>query len=132
MTFLEATQTQEPWLIWWMNWLLVFGIILPSVLVFWRDTRRLGLYFFFATLAMSITVLWLYNLQGYTRLLGVPHIIIWVPGVYLMWAALKRDILPLPRAIIWVAMITLTISLAFDISDAVRFALGDRGSLIPG
>lgn len=131
MTFEDAILTQPQWVQLWLNWLMIGGIFLPLALVIWKSTRWLGLGFFIATAAGGFAIFQLYEYQGYTRLLGLPHLIIWIPGAYLLWRKQQQDIPQIPRYIIWVVLATVLVSLAFDITDVARYILGERGSMIP-
>lgn len=131
MTFDEAILTQPQWVQLWLNWLLIGGLALPLSLVIWKSTRWLGLGIAVATILAGVVVYWMYDVQGYTRLLGLPHLFLWLPAAILIWRKLQTDVPKIPMIILWVVFATICISLAFDITDVARYILGERGSMIP-
>ena len=65
--------------------------------------------------------------MGYVKLLGLPHILLWVPLLFYLNGQQKREDMPMmPRRIIYVIMMTLLISLAFDTISTMQYLLGDR------
>lgn len=132
MTFSEAVAAQPQWLQLWLTWLGPAVVVIPVLLLFWGQTRYFALILLIATLAGIASILWLFNLQGYTRLLGLPHLIIWIPAMWFMIQALRGHLPVIPRILMVVLLATITISLAFDIVDVARYVLGERGSMVPG
>jgi hypothetical protein len=69
--------------------------------------------------------------MGYVNLLGLPHLVFWIPTVVFLIAQQSRgDMTIWPRWIIWLIMTVICISLAFDIVDVVRWVLGERAPLV--
>lgn len=112
------------WIYWWTrvidtsNWLLLLFVY------FDRRAR----WAFLAWVVNIVIILTLYNVYGYTRILGLSHIIAWTPLLpYLLsqrrpfaeenWAG---------RYLYWF-MGVITISLIFDYIDVVRYFMGDTG-----
>ena len=110
------------WIYWWTrvidtsNWLLLLFVY------FDRRAR----WAFLAWVVNIVTILTLYNVYGYTRILGLAHIIAWTPLLpYLLarrhpfteenWAG---------RYLYWF-MGVITISLIFDYIDVIRYFMGD-------
>ncbi len=104
------------------------GVILHGFdVLLWNTAsfpRRGGL--FLAWVVNIVIILTIYNTAGYTRLLGLSHIIAWTPLLpYLLsqrrpfteenWAG---------RYLYWF-MAVITVSLIFDYIDVVRYFLGD-------
>ena len=109
------------WVYWWTraidasNWLLI-------PFAFYDRRARWA---FVAWLANIIMILGLYNIFGYTRIIGLSHIIAWTPLlIYLLplrksfaeenWAG---------RYLYWF-MLMIMISLAFDYIDVIKYFLG--------
>jgi len=122
--FAADVAAQPPWLQIWLNILVgVLALSLPFSLV--RVEARWTLLGFILGAA---AVLGLYAQFGYSRLLGAGHVVFWTPLlVYLLmrrphWR--ERD----SWAGKWIlaAVGVLTISLAFDYIDVVRWLAGDR------
>ncbi len=110
------------WVYWWTrvidvtNWLLI-----PFAFI---DKRaRWALLAWVCNIVIIIT---LFNVYGYSRILGLSHIIVWLP--LLIYLAKNRR--PLNRENVagiylhWFVLI-ITISMLFDALDVVRFAYGD-------
>ncbi len=127
MTLQDAIAHQPLWVRLWLNWLLFGAYALPMALLIWRQTRIAGIAGIVAGVVGGLGVGWLYEQLGYVKLLGLPHIIAWTPLAIYMAMQLKRPDLPRwPRWIMIVVLETIIVSLAFDYSDALRYALGER------
>jgi hypothetical protein len=127
MSLTEAIAQQPTWVQMWLNVLLLGAFILPLALLIWRETRLAGVATIAASVIAGFAVDWLYGQMGYVKLLGLPHIILWVPLVIYLWSLQGKDhVRPWPRRIIWAIVAILCISLAFDITDSVRWLLGER------
>lgn len=110
------------WIYWWprvidaSNWLL-----LPFA--FFDRRTRLA---FAAWLANIVIILSLYNALGFVRLLGLSHILVWTPLLFM----LIRRRRPFAqenlagRYLYWF-MAVIAVSLVFDYIDLVRYILGD-------
>ena len=113
------------WVEWWVNFMgLVFLLAIPFA--FFRVEAR------WALLAMALTVpamLWLYSEVGYVRLLGIVHIVFWTPLAIYLWMRRDQWRVKVTLSGKWIAVLfaTIMVSLAFDYTDVVRYALGDRG-----
>lgn len=128
MTFDEAVATYAPaWVGIWLNVLLLGAIVLPLSLFIWKSTRLTALFVVLAGAFSVAGVMTLYDQLGYVKLLGLPHIIAWTPLVIHMWFKMKSpDVNFAPRVIMGIAIATMTISLAFDYVDTIRYIAGER------
>lgn len=109
------------WIYWWTrvidasNWLL-----LPFAFF---DLR--ARWAFFAWLINIVMILALYNLFGYTRILGLSHILAWTPLlIYLL--AQRRPFVQenwAGRYLYWYISVVI-VSLAFDYYDVARYLFG--------
>lgn len=127
MSFAEAIALQPTWVGLWLNWLLFGAFILPLALLIWRSTRMAALLTLAAGIIAGISINWMYSRLGYVKLLGLPHIILWGPlVVYLISRMRRKDIPKWPWRILFVIVATLLVSLAFDVVDVARYALGER------
>ena len=73
----------------------------------------------------------LYEQLGYVKLLGLPHMIFWIPVVFFLLRVQARDTVTVwPRRIIFVIVAVMSISLVFDTVDVIRYVLGERASLV--
>ena len=132
MTFEEAVATQPQWVQLWLNWLLIGAFVLPVGLLLFKQTRMFAVAYLVATGIGAFAIMKLYDLQGYTRLLGLPHLIVWIPAAYFMIQKLRAGLPRIPRILMAVILVTILISLAFDVVDVTRYILGDRESMVPG
>jgi len=101
----------------WMNWMVL--IFLLSLLFVWK---RVGARYTIAAFVLgAIAALVIFKMSGDPHLLGVSHILFWLP---LLWIIYKVDISKpgfnwkTPYGI-WLAllMVTIVISLVFDFRD---------------
>jgi|TARA_R110002049_G_scaffold10127_2_gene50287 hypothetical protein len=127
MSFEDAIALQPTWVAWWLNWLFIGAFVLPFALLIWRQSRVVGLVTLLSSFLAAAAVYGLFGQLGYVKLLGLPHVLIWTPLVAYLYRKQGKDYMPVwPRRIIWVVMVTITISLAFDYVDVIRYALGAR------
>ena len=131
MTFDEAIALQPVWVGYWLNVLLLGAFILPALLVFWKESRLTGI-ITLATSALSAAgVMWIFSELGYVKLMGLSHVVFWTPLVFFLFGKARQENMPAwPRRIIWVVIIVLLISLAFDYVDVARYFLGEREPFI--
>jgi len=126
----EAIAQQPMWLGIWLNWLFFGAFILPLALLIWRQSRLVAVLTVGVGVLAGAAVYFLYEQLGYVKLLGLPHVILWTPLAYYLFQQIKRPDMPdWPRRIIWVVLITILISLAFDYVDVIRYLLGNRTPL---
>jgi len=119
---LEHIAREPVWLQAWIYWMVFMN---TASLLFVR--RAEGRWVLLAWVLSVVTMNRLFEAFGYTRILGLAHVIWWTPlvlylfrrragfggGVFGGWAR-------------WL-VITNAISLAIDYVDVARWALGDRG-----
>lgn len=131
MTFNEAVATHAPaWVAIWINILLLGAMVLPLTLAFWKPTRITALFSLIAGLVSVGGTMFLYQQLGYVKLLGLAHIIAWTPLAVHLWLKMRApDVTRAPRVIMGVVLATITVSLAFDYVDAIRYIAGDRTPL---
>lgn len=70
----------------------------------------------------------LYSIVGYVRLLGLIHVIFWTPLAIYLWRRRGEWGSREHLADKWILLLfaTILLSLAFDYSDLIRYLLGDR------
>lgn len=131
MSFAEAVAAQPAWVGIWLNVLLFGGFVVPLALLIWRETRLAALFSVLGNVVNMLGVQWLFVKMGYVKLLGLPHILMWLPLViYLVILARRPTTRAWPRRIIWVIVAVLSVSLAFDIVDVLRWILGERAAFV--
>ena len=132
MTFNEAVALQPQWVQIWLNILMLGVVVSPALMIIFKETRWFGLGFVVSSLVLGGCVVWLYHIDGYTRILGLPHLFVWIPAAVLIWRKLPQVSGLIPRILLIFTLVTISISLAFDVVDVTRYVLGDRASMIPG
>jgi hypothetical protein len=127
MTLGEAIAQQPAWLQAWVYWMVVVN--LASLVFLWRRTE--ARWVIGAFLLNGIFMSWLHGATGYTRLLGLSHVIFWTP--LLVYLFLRLPAIQARTAYgIWVRVLMATngISLVVDYVDVVRYLLGERAPLL--
>ena len=110
-----------PWIYWWTrvidvsNWLLI-------PFAFFDARARWA---FLAWLVNIVIILTLYNLFGYTRILGLSHIIAWTPLLFYLFQQRKPFLEEnwAGRYLYWFISVVI-VSLAFDYFDVGRYLIG--------
>jgi uncharacterized membrane protein AbrB (regulator of aidB expression) len=107
----------------WMNWMMI--ILLSSLIFVYRHVS--ARYIFGSLVLMMPIAMMIFNITKSPHLIGVAHIILWIPLViYLVKTEFigKLDKLKTPYGIYLVFLLaTIIISLYFDIRDAILIAL---------
>ncbi|WP_321488698.1 hypothetical protein [uncultured Hyphomonas sp.] len=126
MTAWQADVAKQPQ--WVQHWLDVMVIVLGVFGAAFSFVRVEARWVLAGFLAGAATMLGLYSQIGYSRLLGLAHVIFWTPVlVYLLRRhAHWRVGATLSGKWIVLAVMILTISLAFDYTDVIRWILGER------
>ena len=115
----------------WRLWLMVLLLANLIVPLFFLDRleARVVIGVFLAS-AVLMTVLT--GLAGFTRLLGLGHIL-WFPLLYFLWTRLGQH--PASDAFgIWIRalMVINAVSLVLDVADVSRYFAGDREETVKG
>jgi hypothetical protein len=113
----------EPfWLKVWIFWLVFLN---SASILFVR--RPEGRWVLVAWLANLVTMNRLFDAYGYTRILGLSHVLWWSPLlVYLFRRRASFGEGAFGGWARWLAL-SIAVSLAIDYVDVARWALGDRG-----
>ncbi len=125
MTMLPEILAQPAWLQLWILWLVVVN---TASLFFLR--RHEARWVLAAWLANAVLITALFEWGGYTRFLGLSHVICWTPLLIYLWRR-RSAWSGHGRFSIWIRALFLTnlISLAIDYLDVARYLLGDRAPL---
>ena len=123
-----AIAMQAPWLQAWVMVLVVVNLAAALFLVAKRDgnfTLRIeALAILISFFAAGAFMGWLYEQVGYVRLLGLPHLVFWLP-VYL-WLVVKfrrNEFTPPFKQYLMLYFLVAGISLVLDFVDLVRYLL---------
>ncbi|WP_372571174.1 hypothetical protein [Ruegeria jejuensis] len=127
MTLQEALTTQPLWVQIWVGWMAITVILMPLVLLIWRQTRLAAIVTLAAAILGALGIRWIHSELCYVRLLGLPHIVFWLPAMLYLYRVQKQDGLsPWAIGLIRIIAITMAISLVFDTVDVIRYLLGER------
>ena len=131
MTFERAVGTLPLWVQYWVYVQFFGAFLLPLVLLIWRESRIAGLIALGCGVGAGLATNALYNAMGYTKLIGLGHILFWTPlAIYLVWRLRQGEMRPWPKWIMLAVLATLVVSLAFDYADCARYLLGERTPLV--
>ena len=114
---------------WVYNWVMFMGFMFMLSIPFSFKNKQarliLGATLIFAPIIMMV----LYAKFGYERILGLGHIIAWIPALYCLlndrkdWRAGET----LVGKWLVATVAVMLISLVFDVSDVARYWMGERG-----
>lgn len=130
IAFLGDVSLQPNWVQVWFVWMVTIIIVAPFPLLHGSVTRRDGQVAAASALFLALVMPFWHAEVGYTRLLGLPHFVAWVP--LLAWLYWRRAHLIASPRVRWAVLIlaaTTATSLAFDGTDVIRYALGERALL---
>ena len=116
----------------WVVWMIAALFVVPGLLLRYESSRREGKVILASSIVLSILMLLWHAQVGYTRMLGLPHILIWTPLLGYLYS--RRKHLASPLQVRWMTMAlvsTIVVSLAFDSANVIRYILGERASLVP-
>ena len=122
MTMFSEMMAQPLALQLWILWLVVIN---TASLLFLRHQE--GRWVLFAWVANAITMTALFEWTGYTRLLGLSHVVWWTPLLVFLWVRRKATgdrggFTAWIRVLFW----TNLLSLVIDYTDVARYVLGER------
>ena len=105
--------------------------VLIVALLIGAATRKLGLYVLGTIVATVAIMVAMHAQMGMVCLLGIVHVVLWTPMVWILWRRLKSD----PPAKIYSAAIVLLMvisigALVFDYYDVLRWVFGERGPIV--
>ena len=112
----------------WVMLLVVANLVVPLFyLTRWESQVVAGTFLMGALLMTIITAL-----SGFSRLLGLGHFL-WFPMLYFLWTRL--DHFPAMDFFgIWLRILIVIniISLVIDVTDVIRYIMGDREEMVKG
>ena len=116
----------------WVVWMGAVIFVVPSVLLRHESSRHEGKAMLVSSIVLTVLMLFWYSQVGYTRILALPHILVWTPLLAYLFS--RRNNLASPSRVRWMTtafVLTIVVSLAFDCTDVIRYILGERASLVP-
>ncbi len=114
-----------PWVGVWVNFM---GIVLAFSIPF--SLKRVEARWALLVMVLSApAMIALHAAIGYSRLLGIVHVVLWTPFVVWLWRRRDRWRVKETLSGKWIALVfaTMIVSLAFDYADVARWLLGERG-----
>ena len=115
----------------WVVWMIAAIFIVPGLLLRYESSRREGKVMFASSIVLSILMLLWHSQVGYTRIVGLPHILIWTPLLVYLYSRRTNLASSSPVHLMTVAFVlTIVVSLAFDCADVIRYILGERASRV--
>ena len=119
---------------WVQIWMDVIGVSLTAsiiTLLIGKSTRMLGLGVLATIFATVIVMVFMHAQMGMVRLLGIVHVVLWTPMVFLLWQRFRRD--P-PTKFYSMALLLLivicSVALVFDYYDVARWIIGQRAPIV--
>lgn len=116
----------------WVFWMIAAIFVVPGLLLRYEASRREGQVILASSIVLAVLMLLWHSQVGYTRILALPHILIWTPLLVYLYS--RRNRLASPSHVGWATtalVLTIVVSLAFDITDVIRYILGERASRVP-
>jgi hypothetical protein len=131
MTFMQALAQQPQWVQLWCAFMAAVFIATVVILLIPKPTRLDALIILAVNIANAYAVLWLFDRQGYTRMIALPHLMLWTPLLIYLWRRLADPAIRAPcRQLLWLYIATFAVSLAFDYADVGRYLLGERALMV--
>lgn len=112
----------------WLMLLIIANVVVPLFFLNYLESQVV----LAAILASMILMIFLTGLSGFTRLLGLGHVL-WIPLLYFLWTRLGQ--IPVNDFFgIWIRVLMAlnATSLVIDAVDVVRYLAGDREETVQG
>ena len=126
MSLHEHMMASPTWVVIWMGIMGLLHIVaLPLAIKDWRPRIMV--------IVMMVNLVFMNGLLykfGYTRILGLSHVIFWTPLLAYLWKTRNKN----PERkwtgrFVKLSIAIIIVSLLFDYTDVVRYMLGDRAVL---
>ena len=114
---------------WVYYWVMFMGLLFMLSIPFSFKNKQARVILLATLVFAPIIMMAVYAKFGYERILGLGHILAWTPALYYLFKTRSdwKDNTGLISKWLSVTIIVMCISLAFDVTDVVRYALGSRG-----
>ncbi len=126
MGMMADIMTEPLWLQAWVGWMMLINTASIFFLSYREPRVVLGIW-----IGNIITMTAMYEYFGYTRILGLSHVIWWTPLVIFLVLRLPQ-IERGKRVRTWILVLIATnvVSLVVDYIDVARYLLGERDPMI--
>jgi len=123
MAMFEHMMSQPLWVVIWIGTMV--GVHIVAFPLGFKDLRPRIMVIVMILNAVFMSAL--FSRYGYTRILGLSHVIFWTPLLAYLWKTRNAH----PERVwtgrfIRVSMIIISISLIIDYVDVIRYVFGDR------
>lgn len=114
-----------------MNFILLVLVVSVVVFLFSKSTRMAAVLTVISTALSVSLMMWMFSKMGMVRLLGLAHLIFWIPLVVYLYGRLRTGNLQrLQHVVMWILVATLVTAMVFDAYDVLRWLLGNRASVV--
>lgn len=123
---MDQIMAEPLWLVIWVFTLMVLNS--ASLLFIKRIEARWVLVAWLINLPV---INYIYETQGYVRLLGLSHVLVWTPLVVYLWLRRTHWMPPKTLTEKWILAVFMVnlVSLIIDYIDVTRWLIGERGGL---
>lgn len=123
---LRMMRMRFPWNLWIM---LLGGVNVVGVVLFFNTFE--GKFALIAMIGSMIVMQVIYSKYGFVRLLGLGHILFWVPFVTWNFVQLSKTTSINDNFRVWLISVTVfnSLSLLLDFADVVRFLRGEKAEM---
>ena len=116
----------KPMLGWWLHWMII--IVFLSIVFVWK--HKAARWTLLSMVGVFPTAMLIYKLTGNINLVGISHLIFWIPlWLYLWQNEVKKAPCP-PKSIYgaWIMLLfaTISVSLVFDVYDVLMVSMGQK------
>lgn len=119
--FFAETLKQPAWVALWVFFLIIVNLASAA---FWQEP--LGKLIFITFLASAVLMMGLYSRFGYTKILGLGHIL-WVPLLIYLVTQMATVSGTFKTYLVTLSL-SISVSLAFDVVDVWKYFSGNKGS----
>ena len=90
MTHEDSMALQPAWVGIWLNFLLAGAFVAPLLLLIWKFSCKAGIVTLLSSVIAAFCVQYMFDAMGYVNLLGLPHLVFWIPTVVFLIAQQSR------------------------------------------
>lgn len=114
---------------WVYYWVMFMGLLFMLSIPFAFKNKQARIILLSTLVFAPMIMMAVYAKFGYERILGLGHVLAWTPALYYLFKTRSdwRGGTGLVSKWLSVTLIVMCISLVFDVTDVVRYALGSRG-----
>lgn len=125
MDMMQDIAREGPLLQSWVYWMIALNTAAILFVIHRVEAR----WVLAAWIANLFLMGFLYETYGYTRILGLSHVVLWTPLLVYLWRRRSHfDSASWGGRYLWLVSVTILVSLVFDYVDLVRYFLGDQAA----